>query len=105
VPIRIIIADDHPIILDGLVHLFTTANDIDVVTRCSDGEEALGGRQGYAACPRRHGDVPCKGRSRTRALLRSSLASEWGLGGARANYVSDKGRRQLGLRGRCRPVI
>jgi DNA-binding NarL/FixJ family response regulator len=42
VPTRIIIADDHPIILDGLVHLFTTANDIDVVTRCSDGEEALG---------------------------------------------------------------
>ena len=41
-PTRIIIADDHPIILDGLVHLFTTANDIDVVTRCSDGEEALG---------------------------------------------------------------
>jgi DNA-binding NarL/FixJ family response regulator len=39
---RIIIADDHPIILDGLVHLFTTANDIEVVTRCSDGEEALG---------------------------------------------------------------
>jgi len=41
VPTRIIIADDHPIILDGLVHLFTTANDIEVVTRCSDGEEAL----------------------------------------------------------------
>lgn len=40
-PTRIIIADDHPIILDGLVHLFTTANDIEVVTRCSDGEEAL----------------------------------------------------------------
>lgn len=38
---RIIIADDHPIILDGLVHLFTLANDIEVVTRCSDGEEAL----------------------------------------------------------------
>jgi len=41
VPTRIIIADDHPIILDGLVHLFTNANDIEVVTRCSDGEEAL----------------------------------------------------------------
>src|ERR1041385_31420 len=41
-PIRIIIADDHPIILDGLVHLFTTANDINVVTRCSDGDDALG---------------------------------------------------------------
>jgi DNA-binding NarL/FixJ family response regulator len=41
VPTRIIIADDHPIILDGLVHLFTTSHDIEVVTRCSDGEEAL----------------------------------------------------------------
>jgi DNA-binding NarL/FixJ family response regulator len=41
VPIRLILADDHPIILDGLAHLFTTNSDFDVVTRCSDGEEAL----------------------------------------------------------------
>lgn len=40
-PIRLILADDHPIILDGLAHLFTTSGDFEVVTRCSDGEEAL----------------------------------------------------------------
>ena len=50
-PTRIIIADDHPIILDGLVHLFTTAQDIEVVTRCSDGEEAL------SATRRAHPDI------------------------------------------------
>jgi two-component system, NarL family, nitrate/nitrite response regulator NarL len=49
VPTRIIIADDHPIILDGLVHLFTTSHDIEVVTRCIDGEEALSAVR--RACP------------------------------------------------------
>lgn len=40
-PIRLILADDHPIILDGLAHLFTTSNEFEVITRCSDGEETL----------------------------------------------------------------
>ena len=38
---RLIIADDHPIVLDGLVQLFTAEKDFDVVVRCSTGDEAL----------------------------------------------------------------
>lgn len=38
---RIVIADDHPIVLDGLVQLFTGEKDFDVVARCSTGDEAL----------------------------------------------------------------
>lgn len=39
--IRILIADDHPIVLDGLVQLFRLERDFEVVARCSDGDEAL----------------------------------------------------------------
>jgi DNA-binding NarL/FixJ family response regulator len=39
--IRLILADDHPIVLDGLVQLFRVEPDFDVVARCRDGEEAL----------------------------------------------------------------
>lgn len=38
--IRIVIADDHPLILDGLDRLFT-ADGFEVVGRCVNGEEAL----------------------------------------------------------------
>jgi len=38
---RLIIADDHPIVLDGLVQLFAAEKDFDVVVRCSTGDEAL----------------------------------------------------------------
>ncbi len=39
--IRLILADDHPIVLDGLVQLFSTERDFDVVARATTGEEAL----------------------------------------------------------------
>lgn len=39
--IRILIADDHPIVLDALVQLFALERDIEVVARCTDGDEAL----------------------------------------------------------------
>jgi DNA-binding NarL/FixJ family response regulator len=39
--IRLILADDHPIVLDGLVQLFRVEPDFQVVARCRDGEEAL----------------------------------------------------------------
>jgi DNA-binding NarL/FixJ family response regulator len=39
--IRLILADDHPIVLDGLVQLFRVEPDFEVVARCRDGEEAL----------------------------------------------------------------
>jgi DNA-binding NarL/FixJ family response regulator len=38
---RVIIADDHPIVLDGLAQLFAGEKDFDVVVRCSTGDEAL----------------------------------------------------------------
>jgi DNA-binding NarL/FixJ family response regulator len=39
--IRVVLADDHPIILDGLELLFRMERDIQVVARCVNGEEAL----------------------------------------------------------------
>ena len=41
VMIRIAIADDHPILLDGLQFLFKQQADIEVVARCETAEEAL----------------------------------------------------------------
>jgi DNA-binding NarL/FixJ family response regulator len=40
-PITVILADDHPLILDGLENLFRQEKDFKVVARCLDGEEAL----------------------------------------------------------------
>jgi len=40
-PIRLVLADDHPIVLDGLEQLFRLEQDFEVVARCWDGEEAL----------------------------------------------------------------
>jgi DNA-binding NarL/FixJ family response regulator len=39
--IRVIIADDHPIVLDGLALLFGAESDVDVVSRCTTCEDAL----------------------------------------------------------------
>lgn len=39
--ITVAIADDHPIILDGLEQLFRLEDDIDVVARCSTGATAI----------------------------------------------------------------
>jgi DNA-binding NarL/FixJ family response regulator len=41
VAIRILLADDHPIVLDGLEALFRLEPDIEVVGRCLNGEEVL----------------------------------------------------------------
>jgi DNA-binding NarL/FixJ family response regulator len=40
-PIRVVLADDHPIVLDGLEQLFRLESDFQVVGRCRDGEEAV----------------------------------------------------------------
>ena len=40
-PIRVIVADDHPIVLEGLSQLFTIEKDFKVVEQCSSGAEAL----------------------------------------------------------------
>lgn len=40
-PIRLVLADDHPIVLRGLVGLFEMEQDMKVVASCVDGAEAL----------------------------------------------------------------
>jgi DNA-binding NarL/FixJ family response regulator len=40
-PIRLVLADDHPLILDGLNNLFLLETDFEVVASCTDGVEAL----------------------------------------------------------------
>jgi DNA-binding NarL/FixJ family response regulator len=45
--IRIVTADDHPFILDGLDQLFRAENDCEIVARCTNGEEALRAVQLY----------------------------------------------------------
>ncbi|HKI06002.1 MAG TPA: response regulator transcription factor [Thermoanaerobaculia bacterium] len=39
--IRLVLADDHPLILSGLERLFETAPDCEVLARCANGQEAL----------------------------------------------------------------
>ena len=40
-PIRLVLTDDHPIVLDGLAQLFLSESDFAVVARASNGKEAL----------------------------------------------------------------
>ncbi len=45
--IRLVVADDHPFILDGLDQLFRGEADCDIVARTSNGEEALAAVEKY----------------------------------------------------------
>lgn len=40
-PIRLVLADDHPLILNGLENLFLLEKDFQILARCSDGMDAL----------------------------------------------------------------
>jgi DNA-binding NarL/FixJ family response regulator len=40
-PIRVVLADDHPIVLDGLAQLFGLEPDFEIVARCRDGDDAV----------------------------------------------------------------
>jgi len=40
-PIRLILADDHPLILDGLENLFHLEKDFQVVARCTNGIDTM----------------------------------------------------------------
>ena len=40
-PIRVIVADDHPLIVDGVAHIFEANSDFALLARCSNGDEAL----------------------------------------------------------------
>ena len=39
--VRLVLADDHPVVLDGLEQLFRLERDFEVVARCRDGHETL----------------------------------------------------------------
>jgi len=41
VPIRIVVADDHPIVLQGLQHLFDRQADFEVVATCADADATI----------------------------------------------------------------
>jgi DNA-binding NarL/FixJ family response regulator len=41
VPVSLVLADDHPIVLDGLERLFGVQEDFVIVARCRDGAETL----------------------------------------------------------------
>jgi DNA-binding NarL/FixJ family response regulator len=41
VPIRIVIADDHPVVRRGLTQFFADEEGVEVVAECADGESAL----------------------------------------------------------------
>jgi DNA-binding NarL/FixJ family response regulator len=47
VPIDLVVADDHPIVLAGLENLFRRTRDIRVVAACSDGVAALQAVEAY----------------------------------------------------------
>jgi DNA-binding NarL/FixJ family response regulator len=49
--IRVILADDHPLFLNGLYHLLLEHKDFEVLDRCTSGHEAL------AAAKRLHPDI------------------------------------------------
>jgi two-component system LytT family response regulator len=38
---KLVIADDHPVVLEGLAALFRSERDIEIVAQCVNGEEAL----------------------------------------------------------------
>ena len=40
-PIRILIADDHPVVRDGLAAMLSTQPDFDVVAQAASGQEAI----------------------------------------------------------------
>jgi DNA-binding NarL/FixJ family response regulator len=40
-PIRLVLTDDHPIVLDGLQRLFQSHHDFEVLACCSNGDAAL----------------------------------------------------------------
>jgi DNA-binding NarL/FixJ family response regulator len=40
-PITLVIADDHPLILDAMENLFRLEKDLKIVARCLDGEETI----------------------------------------------------------------
>jgi DNA-binding NarL/FixJ family response regulator len=40
-PIKLVLADDHPLVLDGIESLFRLEEDLAIVARCQDGDQVL----------------------------------------------------------------
>lgn len=40
-PVTLVLGDEHPIVLDGLEHLFRLANNFQILARCTTGEDTL----------------------------------------------------------------
>lgn len=45
--IRVVLADDHPVVLSGLEQMLRVERDFQVVARCADGEEAINAVRTY----------------------------------------------------------
>src|SRR6187401_1633818 len=46
--LKILLADDHPLVLDGLENLFRTEEGFEVVARCVNGRETLAAARRHA---------------------------------------------------------
>jgi two-component system nitrate/nitrite response regulator NarL len=40
-PVQVLLADDHPVFLDGMAGAITAASDLELVATCADGQRAL----------------------------------------------------------------
>jgi two-component system nitrate/nitrite response regulator NarL len=46
--VRVLVADDHPVYLDGIASAVRAAGDLELVASCADGAEALAGIRSLA---------------------------------------------------------
>jgi DNA-binding NarL/FixJ family response regulator len=47
-PIRLIVADDHPVVLEGIARLIEREPDLELLARCEDGDAVLGAAREHA---------------------------------------------------------
>lgn len=87
--VRVLVADDHTVVLDGLRALFAMEPDLEVVATCTDGEEAVEAAESLdpdvlvldAAMPRRagitaHEELRRRGVAIPTVILSATLSDE-----------------------------
>ena len=57
---RILIADDHPVVLRGLRNVLNAQPDLEVVAEATDGEQARGARARRRTCTSRSSISRCR---------------------------------------------